>query len=50
MHLWDIEIDGVSLRLVYEDYPNRICLESDNDPGDMLLRQLQKRLLPPATT
>ena len=50
MHLWNVEIETVPLRLVYEDYPNRICLESDSDQGDTLLRQLHQRLTPPATT
>jgi hypothetical protein len=49
MHIWSVEVETVPLRLVYEDYPNRICLESDSYPGDMLLRQLHKRLSPPAS-
>lgn len=46
MHLWDVEIESVPLRLVYEDFPNRICLESDSDAGDLLVRTLQRRLKP----
>jgi Protein of unknown function (DUF3630) len=45
MHLWDIEIESVPLRLVYEDFPNRICLESSSHDGDLLLNALQRRLL-----
>ncbi|GAB4368993.1 MAG: hypothetical protein Kow00114_28520 [Kiloniellaceae bacterium] len=45
MHLWDVEIDSIPLRLVYEDFPNRICLESASDAGDRLLRKLRRRLL-----
>ncbi|HMA16648.1 MAG TPA: DUF3630 family protein, partial [Kiloniellaceae bacterium] len=46
MHLWTVEIETVPLRLVYEDFPNRVSLESDSYPGDMLLRKLQARLKP----
>lgn len=46
MHLWTVEIETVPLRLVYEDFPNRVSLESDSYPGDMLLRKLQARLNP----
>jgi hypothetical protein len=48
MHLWNVEIEAVPLRLVYEDYPNRICLESASYPGDMLLKKLHRRLAPTA--
>ena len=44
MHLWKVEIETVPLRLVYEDYPNRVSLESESYPGDMLIRKLQARL------
>jgi len=48
MHLWNIDIETVPLRLVYEDFPNRISLESESYPGDMLLKKLQTRLAPPS--
>jgi len=44
MHLWHVEIETLPLNLVYEDFPNRIRLESDSHAGDMLLRNLQERL------
>ena len=46
MHLWGVEVETVPLRLVYEDYPNRVMLEPDSFPGDMLLRKLHARLSP----
>lgn len=48
MQLWDIEVETVPLRLVYEDFPNRVVLESSSFPGDMLLNKLQARLSPAA--
>lgn len=45
MHLWNVEIENIPLRLVYEDFPSRICLESSSEAGDLLVRNLQKRLL-----
>jgi len=45
-HLWKVEIETVPLLLVYEDLPNRVNLESDSYPGDILLKKLQTRLAP----
>lgn len=47
-HLWDVEVETVPLRLVYEDHPNRVMLESSSFPGDMMLKKLQARLTPAA--
>jgi hypothetical protein len=49
MHIWSVEIESVPLQMVYEDFPNRVCLESDSEPGDKLLRQLRRRLATPAS-
>lgn len=49
MHIWSIEIESVPLRMIYEDFPNRVSLESDSDSGDTLLRQFHQRLAPSAT-
>lgn len=48
MHLWDVEVETVPLRLVYEDHPDRIILESSSFPGDMMLKKLRARLSPAA--
>ena len=45
-HFWNVTIETIPLQLAYEDYPNRICLESDSHPGDILLRKLHQRLAP----
>lgn len=44
MHLWNVEIETLPFRLVYDDYPNGVTLESESHAGDMLLRKLQERL------
>jgi len=44
MRIWDIVVEGTSLRLVYDDYPNMVALESSDDEGDVLLRRLGSRL------
>lgn len=46
MHLWNVEIETLPFRLVYDDYPDGVTLESESQAGDMLLRKLQKRLAP----
>lgn len=46
MHLWNLTIETIPLQLAYEDYPDRIWLESDSHAGDMLLRKLHRRLAP----
>lgn len=42
--LWDIEVETVPLRLVYEGFPNRFILQSNSYPGDIFLRKLHSRL------
>lgn len=44
MHIWNVEIEDVAFRLVYDDFPNRVTLESESQAGDILLSKLQKRL------
>ena len=48
MHLWNVEIETLPLRLVYDDFPKGVTLESDSPAGDMLLKKLQRRLAPAA--
>lgn len=43
IRLWKVQIDGVSLRLVYGGYPNGVCLESSDVDGDALLEGLFTR-------
>jgi hypothetical protein len=50
MHIWNVEIETLPFRLVYDDYPNGVTLESESYPGDMLLQKLQARLAPASGT
>jgi hypothetical protein len=42
--LWGITINDVDLRLVYDDYPQMISLESSSDAGDQEIRRLHEKL------
>ena len=52
--VWKVRFGSCELRLVYEDFPTMISLESSTDEGDCLLNELHRKLdatcgLPPAT-
>ncbi|PTX99324.1 hypothetical protein DB345_02810 [Spartobacteria bacterium LR76] len=38
--LWQVKIDGISLELVYEDFPQMVSLEATSKEGNDLLRNL----------
>jgi hypothetical protein len=42
MRIWTIFVNGTELRLVYDDYPQTISLESDSEDGDDLVRKLHQ--------
>ncbi|MEO3430968.1 DUF3630 family protein [Pelagibius sp. CAU 1746] len=44
MHIWNVKIETLPFRLVYDEFPNGVTLESESHAGDMLLSKLQKRL------
>jgi hypothetical protein len=44
--IWSVLVDRVVLRLVFDDYPQMVSLESRTDDGDVLLRRLQRVLAP----
>jgi len=44
IRIWDIEINGIQLKLAYDNFPNCISLESDSDEGDALLLELFKKI------
>ena len=50
MRLWDVVIDRVKLRFVWDDYPYMISLESDSDAGDSLLKKMFESLNQNQTT
>lgn len=44
MKIWEVLVEGHTLRLVYDDYPQMVSLESTDDGGDALLRRLEASL------
>jgi len=42
--VWRVRIQNCDLRLVYEDFPTMVSMESSSDEGDILLRKLQQTL------
>jgi hypothetical protein len=44
IRLWEVEVAGERLRLVYDDYPQTVSLESDSDSADSQLRRLLTEL------
>ena len=44
MHIWDVVINGVTLQLVWDDYPVMTSLEANCDAGDSLLKTIFESL------
>ena len=44
MRLWSVIVDDHSLRLVYEDYPAMVSLESCDAGGDVALHRIERTL------
>jgi hypothetical protein len=44
MRIWQLDLPRCSLRLVYEDFPVCISLESSTDEADGVLRKLHQKL------
>jgi hypothetical protein len=44
MRIWKLDLPHCSLRLVYEDFPVCISLESSTDEADGVLRELHQKL------
>ena len=40
VRLWEVDVRGERLRLVYDDYPQMVSLESSSGAADSLLRSL----------
>jgi hypothetical protein len=49
IRLWRVLVEHTELRLVYEDFPEMVSLESDSDLGDRLLQLLAAKLRPART-
>jgi hypothetical protein len=43
MRIWQVSLQGCTLRLVYEDYPLAVSIESMSDEGDRLVRELKEK-------
>jgi Protein of unknown function (DUF3630) len=44
IRIWEMDVGGVGVRLVYEDFPSQASLESSSAEADDFLRQIAKRL------
>ena len=44
MRLWVVVIDGCDLRLVFEDHPVLVSLESSDKQGDAVIERLHQKL------
>lgn len=44
MCIWDVVIKGCKYRLVYDDYPCGVSLESDNETSDSELTRIKEML------
>lgn len=42
--IWNIDIDGITLRLVFEDFPCQLDVDSLNKNGDRILLQIYEKL------
>lgn len=40
IRLWHVEIHGCTMRLVFDDYPTMVTLESSDNQGDLILKTL----------
>ena len=45
MRLWNVKILGQSMRLVYDDFPQMVSLESEDAEGDLVLRGIHDRFV-----
>ena len=45
MRLWNVKILGQSMRLVYDDCPQMVTLESEDAAGDQVLRGIHDRFV-----
>ena len=45
IRMWGVMVHGHVLRLVFDDYPTMLSLESSDDNGDKVLRQVEAQLI-----
>lgn len=44
VRIWEVSIRGESLRLVFDDFPVMVSLESVSEAGDKILLDVEKKL------
>jgi hypothetical protein len=44
MRIWNLQFSNCQIRLVYDDFPQMVSLESDSLQGDIILRNLAHQL------
>lgn len=44
IRIWELNMSGENIRVVFEDFPVMASLESDTDGGDMLLQEIKAKL------
>jgi hypothetical protein len=45
IRIWSVAVHGHVLRLVFDDYPAMLSLESSDDHGDTVLRRVELQLM-----
>mgnify|MGYP000754842276 CR=1 FL=1 len=46
IRMWRVKIEESEVRLVFDDYPAMVSMESSDDAGDLTLKHLSKILSP----
>ena len=44
MRIWEVKIEGINVRFVYEDFPQMISLEPSSQACDVLIQNLHQKL------
>ena len=44
IRIWYVEIESYTVLLVYEDYPGMVSIESQDEPGNKLIKRLYTQL------
>jgi hypothetical protein len=45
IRIWDLLLHGTRVRLVFDDFPVMVSLESSDDEGDAVLRRVEAQLI-----
>lgn len=44
IRIWEVNMSGERIRVIFEDFPVMTSLESDTDSGDRLLQEIKDKL------